>query len=180
MRMSFEKIQSLYTKSAIPCVQSARDIAAHVYYKRGDLKQAHGILNGNKDDDPCVLVAIESNKTTFQHKAVEWAEECIGPVEKMDISNRSHRFIEEALELVQSAGVTREDVLKLVDYVFARPIGPVAQEVGGTMVGLAILCERLSIDMNQSADDEVKRNWSKIEAIRAKAKGAPEGSPLPQ
>ena len=39
-----------------------------------------------------------------------------------------HRFLEEALELVQACGATASEAHQLVDYVYGRPVGEPAQE----------------------------------------------------
>lgn len=43
---------------------------------------------------------------------------CFGPQIAIDKVERNHRFIEEALELIQATGITQEEVYELVDYVF--------------------------------------------------------------
>jgi hypothetical protein len=91
-----------------------------------------------------------------------------------------HRFLEEALELAQASGCSREDAHRLVDYVFSRNIGQAELEAGGVMVTLAALCSACGIDMDQAANRELERNWSRIEAIRQKQTRKRVGSPLPQ
>jgi len=77
---------------------------------------------------------------SFQTKVNNWVIECFGEEILFDKHERGQRFIEEAIELVQSTGLSRETVLKLVDYVYNRPVGEVYQEVGGVIVTLAALC----------------------------------------
>jgi hypothetical protein len=96
------------------------------------------------------------------------------------VSERSHRFLEEAIELAQASGCTKEDARLLVEYVFDRPKGTQEQEVGGVMVTLAALCSALKLKMDDAGDKELARNWERIEAIRRKQASKPAGSPLPQ
>jgi hypothetical protein len=91
-----------------------------------------------------------------------------------------YRFLEEALELAQAIGCSSEDAHRLVDYVFSREVGQPELEVGGVMVTLAGLCSASGIDMNDAADRELERNWSRIDRIRGKQASKPIGSPLPQ
>lgn len=116
----------------------------------------------------------------FQDEIDEWMTECFGDVIKKDKTERNARFIEEAIELVQSTGATREDVHMLVDYVFNRPIGEVRQEIGGVMVTLAALCNVLDVDIESCYQEETKRIWTKVEQIREKQKSKPKNSPLPE
>lgn len=115
----------------------------------------------------------------FQDAVMEWMMECFGAEISDDRRERSHRFIEEAIELVQATGITREEVLMLVDYVYGRPPGEVMQEVGGVTVTLAALCGAHKISMQNCAVAEVARVWTKIDVIRAKQATKPRGSPLP-
>lgn len=119
------------------------------------------------------------SKLSFQDGVAQWLLECFGPVIVADKTERADRFIEEALELVQSVGYPAERVMALLSYVYGRSIGEPAQEVGGTMVTLAAFCVSHSIDMDQAAKTELDRVWTKIEAIRAKQAAKPTGSALP-
>lgn len=50
------------------------------------------------------LPALEAGqKASFQHRTDDWMLACFGPRAAYDIRERSHRFLEEALELVQAA-----------------------------------------------------------------------------
>lgn len=70
--------------------------------------------------------------------------------------------------------------MALVDYVFSRPAGEPGLEAGGVMVTLAGLCTASGIDMQRAGEDELSRNWNRIDAIRAKRAARPANSPLPQ
>ena len=99
---------------------------------------------------------------------------------RQDRYERTHRFLEEALELAQANGCTRDDAVALIDYVYSRPRGNPELEVGGVIVTLAGLCSASNIDMQSSGDQELERNWKRIELIRSKHASKPHGSPLPQ
>jgi hypothetical protein len=117
---------------------------------------------------------------SFQRRVAEWLSACFSPSVSGDREERVHRFLEEALELVQASGCSSEDAHRLVDYVFSRPVGRPDLEVGGVMVTLAGLCTAAGIDMDSAAKRELERNWARIEAIRQKQANKPVGSPLPQ
>lgn len=116
---------------------------------------------------------------TFQAAVYEWMLRCFGAEISADKTERNHRFLEESLELVQSLGTTKEEALKLVDYVYGRPVGEPHQEVGGTMVTLAALCQANGMSMEIAGDVELSRCWEKIDQIRAKQAAKPKMSPLP-
>ena len=92
---------------------------------------------------------------TFQRYCKHWNLEVFKVLG--NISERSFRFIEEALELAQATGLTKEEVLRVVDYVYSRPVGEPKQEVGGVMVTLAILCSAADIDLEDASWLEFKR-----------------------
>lgn len=117
---------------------------------------------------------------TFQQRVDPWLIACFGETIARDQQERSHRFIEEALELVQACGCTASEAHQLVDYVYGRPVGERPQEVGGVMVTLAALCLAHGIDMHDAAEVELARIWTKVEAIRAKQAAKPKHSPLPE
>lgn len=116
----------------------------------------------------------------FQYRVNDWMQQCFGEKIAADVTERNHRFIEEALELVQATGITKSEVLQLVDYVFSRDIGEINQEIGGVMVTLAALCNALGLDAAKAGETELARVWTKIEKIREKQANKPKHSPLPQ
>lgn len=116
---------------------------------------------------------------TFQGRVHPWMQACFGPEIAADGKERNHRFLEEAIELVQSTGCTRSEAHQLVDYVFNRPVGEKHQEVGGVMVTLAALCLANGLDMHLCGEIELARIWTMVEKIRAKQAAKPKHSPLP-
>ena len=117
---------------------------------------------------------------SFQKDVARWMNACFGPVISNDKVERSDRFIEEALELVQTTGYSAERAHALVDYVFSRPVGEITQEVGGLLVTLAAFCNTNHVDMAEAGETEVDRIWGKIDQIRAKQAAKPTGSALPE
>ena len=93
----------------------------------------------------------------FQVVATDWAVNCLGGDTVKDETERNYRFIEEAIELVQSLNCTKEDVLRIVDHVYSRPLGEPKQEVGGVMVTLAVLCSTNEISLKEASRVELLR-----------------------
>jgi hypothetical protein len=116
----------------------------------------------------------------FQGRVDPWLLTCFGESIARDRQERSHRFLEEALETVQAAGTTASEAHQLVDYVFGRPVGELPQEIGGTMVTLAALCLAHQVDMAEAGEAELARIWTKVETIRAKQAAKPKHGPLPE
>jgi NTP pyrophosphatase (non-canonical NTP hydrolase) len=117
---------------------------------------------------------------TFQRRVQDWMIATFSMEVCRDTIERNHRFLEEALELVQALGCTASEAHQLVDYVYGRGQGDVNQEVGGVMVTLAALCLANDLDMHQGGETELARVWTKIDQIREKQASKPKHSPLPQ
>lgn len=122
-----------------------------------------------------------TNMGGFQARVASWMLQCFTPEIAEDRLERNDRFIEEALELVQATGYSRERAHALVDYVFDRKKGDPDQEVGGVMVTLAALCQPNGLDMVGAGERELARILSPeiIGKIRAKQATKPTGSALP-
>ena len=116
----------------------------------------------------------------FQNRVGIWVRRCFGIKVAKDRTQRNHRFCEEALELVQACGCSKEDVLSLIEYVYNRPIGEKGQEVGGVMITLAALCEAQEISMTEEGERELNRIWEKMGDLRHKHNNKPKNSPLPE
>lgn len=119
-------------------------------------------------------------KAAFQDRVSAFVIECFGKTIAADISERTHRYIEESLELAQSMGCPKEDITMLLDYVYGRPKGEPHQEVGGVMVTLGALCAARGLDMHRDGETELARIYTIIDKLRAKQASRPKGSPLPQ
>lgn len=74
-----------------------------------------------------------------------------------DPKERCFRFIEEAVELAQSMDFTRDEIVRVVDWVLSRPKGGAAQEVAGTLVTLLSLCNSLGVDASEEFGKELDR-----------------------
>lgn len=117
---------------------------------------------------------------SFQARVEPWMLACFGAEVAGDREERNHRFLEEALELVQAAGCTADAARALVAYVYGRPVGELGQEIGGVMVTLAALALANGRDMHVDGEEELLRVWGKIDVIRAKQAAKPKYSALPQ
>ncbi len=117
-----------------------------------------------------MLEAVGTNTRDFCRKVMAWAITCFGTRLSYDPSERNQRFLEEALELVQSTNLTRDAAHQLVDYVYDRPVGDPKQEVAGTMISLAALCAAHKIDIDEVTYDEMVRitDPEVVQKVRAK------------
>lgn len=117
----------------------------------------------------------------FQPRVEVWIGDCFGSLASQNPRDRGDRFIEEALELAQSNGYTRDRIEELLDYVYSRPAGEPSQEVGGVMVTLAGYCSVIGVNMMEAAETELARVSTPeiIHKIRTKEANKPKGSARP-
>lgn len=121
-------------------------------------------------------VAFEQS---YQERVAGWLHECFGSDVASSKLERTHRFLEEALELAQAGGCSRADALALVDYVYSRPVGDIRAETGGVLVTLAGMAEAYEIEMAAAGETELARNQARTSEIREKRARKLRNSPLP-
>lgn len=123
--------------------------------------------------------APDQSTGSFQSRVAPWMQITFGAEVSADVLERGDRHLEEVLELLQATHYPPERVAALTTYVYSRPIGEPAQEVGGVMVTLAAFCLSIFVDMHRAAEVELARVWTKVDKIRAKQASKPHGSALP-
>lgn len=123
---------------------------------------------------------IVQSLDTFQKRVDEWMQVTFGTKESArQVTERADRFLEEALELYQAAGNSKQSALQLVDYVFGRPVGEPVDEIAGTLVTLFALATPLNANVANAAELALIKCWRNVEKIRAKDAAKPSFSPLP-
>lgn len=93
----------------------------------------------------------------YQSQCHAWAFEAVGERAAVSPRERAMRFLEEAIELAQACGVHGDLAVQLVRDVYDNPVGAVEQEVGGTMLTLAALCEATGVNLVTAAEAELAR-----------------------
>lgn len=117
---------------------------------------------------------------SLQSQVSKWLHTAFDEKTCSDVRERCDRFLEEALELLQALDYDRSRIPILIDYVYGRSKGEVAQEIGGTSITFAALCDAVGIDLRAAAGKELMRVYKDIDKIRAKqATKADVMGPLP-
>jgi NTP pyrophosphatase (non-canonical NTP hydrolase) len=70
---------------------------------------------------------------------------------------RLQRFYEEATELAQAFGISKENLIKQIEITYARDVGEVYQEMGGVMVTLQAFAESMHYSLALAEHDEISR-----------------------
>jgi len=79
-----------------------------------------------------------------------WVRDTFGRISD-DRDERARRVLEEAIELVQAAGLSQRDASAMVAHVYSRPPGDVRQEVGG--LGITLLAFAHHREINADAEE---------------------------
>lgn len=96
-----------------------------------------------------------------QAVAMSWGRAAFGELEATSLPQRGLRLLEESIETYQAAGGDVAMAHKLLDFVFARPPGALAQEIGGVGITLLVLAEAAGLSAELSEIAELQRILSK-------------------
>ena len=113
---------------------------------------------------------------SYQARVDDWMQACFGAKISADLTERCYRFLEEATELCQALGMTKDQAHAMIDYTFGRAAGEPRQELGGVMVTLAALCNAAGLDMTMEGEAELARIGS--DEIRAAIRVKQANKPL--
>jgi hypothetical protein len=92
-----------------------------------------------------------------QSRVSTWVRSTFTKEEAADVPERALRAAEEVLELAQACGLDAATLHRLVDYVFARPVGEAGQEIGGCMVTIYAAASALGVDADAVLEAELSR-----------------------
>lgn len=111
------------------------------------------------------LANVSPTEHTARDQRQEWVHNwCVaafGDDHAKSIEQRGIRLVEEAIEAGQAAGCSAEMIHRLVDYVFARPVGELRQEMGGVGVTLLALAQAAGVSADAAELAEFERVLSK-------------------
>lgn len=126
---------------------------------------------------------LEEIRTELQSKAEQvqdmqqdvgkWMRATFPPEIIQHKNERNHRFLEEAVELVQVCGLSEEEALMLVRRTYSRPVGEFNNEVGGAYITLCALVNAYEADLNAIGAEQLQWCWDNLERIKAKQKLKP-------
>lgn len=102
-----------------------------------------------------------SNRQQRQAEILQWANATFGEATASNTGERIRRFAEESIELAQAVGLDKQAIHDIIDHVYAKPAGDVAQEIGQVGVSLLALAEHLGIQ----ADNEERKEFQRISSL---------------
>jgi hypothetical protein len=102
-----------------------------------------------------------SERRMRQKNAYKWVTQTFGSDHANNLPQRALRFLEEAIELYQAVGASKNQAHKLIDYIFAKPAGVIEQELGGAGLTLLALAAAAGLDADSCEQQEFVRVLSK-------------------
>jgi NTP pyrophosphatase (non-canonical NTP hydrolase) len=107
---------------------------------------------------PSPVSTLIRSRDARQKIVADWCVASFGEGAASSLPQRCVRLLEECIEAYQAGGGDPAMAHKLIDFVFGRPVGELAQEIGG--VGLVLLS--LANAAGVSADAEEKREVKRV------------------
>lgn len=143
-----------------------------------DINRIYGLsLRHNHEFRTEQSTPIAVRPGSLQDEAWTWARQAFGDDAAGDVLLRALRFAEEAAELTQACGLVREDLHRMVDVVYDRPAGTVAQEAGGVRLTLMVLCSAAYVDLEETSISEMARVWAPAMIAKVRARQATKPQP---
>lgn len=103
---------------------------------------------------------MSSGRNRRQAETHAWCVAAFGDHDARSIPQRGLRLIEEAIETAQACGCDPAMLHRLIDHVYAKPVGELQQELGGLGVTLLALAEAAGV----SADEAERREVARVRA----------------
>lgn len=92
-----------------------------------------------------------------QQRILAWAIDVFGHHKACTMAIRGNRFLEEAIEVAQAAGVHEDVAHHIVKGVYSRKTGQLKQEIGAAGITLLSLAELAGIDADHEEAIEMYR-----------------------
>lgn len=108
-----------------------------------------------------IVELLPTSRDARQAMVIDWVRRCFGEACATDGPERGARVLEEALELAQVAGLPLARAAHLTNHVYSKPVGAIAQEIGGVAITLLSFAAYAGL----SADAEEIREFNRIMAL---------------
>lgn len=103
----------------------------------------------------------QTERLQRQYSIFGWAITAFTHAQATSLPQRGLRLLEETIEAYQACGGDPALAHKLVDFVFARPIGDLRQELGGVGVGVLALAAAAGFSADEAERTEIERVLAK-------------------
>lgn len=107
------------------------------------------------------LADVPIGRDGRQKIVADWCAAAFGADQAGNIEQRGIRLLEEAIELYQACGGSQAMAENLVAFIFRRPAGEIAQELGGVGVTALTLASAAGLSADLAEANEVARVLAK-------------------
>ena len=105
---------------------------------------------------------VQTSSRDWRQRAVHsWCCDAFGIEHASSVPQRAVRMLEEAIELYQACDGDLAMAHKLLDFVFARPVGTIKSELGGVGMTVLALAEAARISADEAENAEFDRVLAK-------------------
>lgn len=104
---------------------------------------------------------FDSPRDRRQRQTHAWCVAAFGDHDARSIAQRGLRLAEEAIETAQACGCDAAMLHRLVDHVYAKPVGELDQELGGLGVTLLALAQAAGLSADRAEHRELERVMAK-------------------
>ena len=109
----------------------------------------------------------------LQTRNLNFCLQCFGFGNTFDKRERALRFGEEAVELLQAAGLTKVDMVNLINHVYIKEPGEMRKELANAQLTLLALGASFGIHVEDEAERDLQWANGNIPLIREKYKQKP-------
>lgn len=100
---------------------------------------------------------VPEDRDTRQAETHVWCIAAFGEDDACSIPRRGLRLAEEAIETAQACGCDAEMLHRLIDHIYAKPVGELPQELGGLGVTMLALAEAAGVSADEAERNEIAR-----------------------
>lgn len=119
------------------------------------------------------LESMQKRITHFQLDVVSWWRDTFLQSVRSDPQARAYKFLEEAIEFAQAAGVERDDADLMVHYVYGREKGIPFEEAGDAFFTLAVAAEAFGFQLSQAGITRFEYAQENVVQVREADKTKP-------
>lgn len=117
--------------------------------------------SGRLSGEPTLCRVASETRPGRQKRVHDWCAAAFGAGHAASVPQRGIRHAEEAIEAAQAAGCDPQMLHRLIDYVYSKPPGNIAQEIGGSGITLLALAQAAGIDADAEEVRELNRVLAK-------------------
>lgn len=116
-------------------------------------------------NERCISLDVKTDDTVARRRrqfhVSQWCAAAFGKERSSSVKHRAVRLLEEVVEACQCADVEPAMMHKLIDYVYSRPVGTMAQELGGIGITVLALAAAAGLDADEQELIELRRVLAK-------------------